>query len=227
MFNAYGASLDWIARDRALLRDTVAAMIEANRTIYRDKDKVVPIIVKATEQAEGRGRIRHRRADQELRLVGQRRLRSQAHRNGRSRTASRTATSRRTRSRRSSRSPISRSPRRRSKPPAARSPSATARIDAHSRKTPAPDLIRGGSMLSRMTTRKIEETAMNIQTPRPPDSRPGTRCARKPRPERAVRQHVRHALLPRRGLRAVLQGRNTPAATPRCAPRCASTSSTA
>ena len=32
MFNAYGASLDWIARDRALLRDTAAAMIEANRT---------------------------------------------------------------------------------------------------------------------------------------------------------------------------------------------------
>ena len=33
MFNAYGASLDWIARDRALLRDTAAAMIEANRTM--------------------------------------------------------------------------------------------------------------------------------------------------------------------------------------------------
>jgi NitT/TauT family transport system substrate-binding protein len=48
MFNAYGASLDWIGRDRALLRDTAAAMIEANRTIYRDKDKVLPIIVKAT-----------------------------------------------------------------------------------------------------------------------------------------------------------------------------------
>ena len=50
MFNAYGASLDWIARDRALLRDTAAAMIEANRTIYRDKEKVVPIMVKATEK---------------------------------------------------------------------------------------------------------------------------------------------------------------------------------
>jgi ABC-type nitrate/sulfonate/bicarbonate transport system substrate-binding protein len=48
MFNAYGASLDWIARDRALLRDAAAAMIEANRTIYRDRDKVVPIMVKAT-----------------------------------------------------------------------------------------------------------------------------------------------------------------------------------
>ena len=50
MFNAYGASLDWIAKDRALLRDTVAAMIEANRTIYRDKDKVVPIMVDATKK---------------------------------------------------------------------------------------------------------------------------------------------------------------------------------
>ncbi len=50
MFNAYGAALDWIARDRALLRDTAAAMIEANRTIYRDRAKVVPIIMKATEK---------------------------------------------------------------------------------------------------------------------------------------------------------------------------------
>jgi ABC-type nitrate/sulfonate/bicarbonate transport system substrate-binding protein len=50
MFNAYGASLEWIARDRALLRDTAAAMIEANRTAYRDKEKVVPIIVKATDK---------------------------------------------------------------------------------------------------------------------------------------------------------------------------------
>ncbi len=48
MFNAYGASTDWIARDRPLMIDTVAAMIEANRTMYRDKAKVVPIIVKAT-----------------------------------------------------------------------------------------------------------------------------------------------------------------------------------
>jgi NitT/TauT family transport system substrate-binding protein len=50
MFNAYGASLDWIAKDRALLRDTVAAMIEANRTIYKEKDKVVPIMVEATKK---------------------------------------------------------------------------------------------------------------------------------------------------------------------------------
>jgi NitT/TauT family transport system substrate-binding protein len=50
MFNAYGASTEWIARDRALLRDTVAALIEANRTIYRDKAKVVPIITAATQK---------------------------------------------------------------------------------------------------------------------------------------------------------------------------------
>ena len=49
-FNSYGASVEWIARDRALLRDTIAAMIEANRTIYRDRAKVVPIIMKATEK---------------------------------------------------------------------------------------------------------------------------------------------------------------------------------
>ena len=50
MFNAYGASLDWLGRDRALLRDTAAAMIEANRTMFRDKAKVVPIIEKATDK---------------------------------------------------------------------------------------------------------------------------------------------------------------------------------
>jgi ABC-type nitrate/sulfonate/bicarbonate transport system substrate-binding protein len=49
-FNSYGASIEWIARDRALLRDTAAAMIEGNRTAYRDKAKVLPIIVKATEK---------------------------------------------------------------------------------------------------------------------------------------------------------------------------------
>jgi len=50
MFNAYGASLAWIARDRALLRDTAAAMIEANRAMFRDKANVVPIIEKATDK---------------------------------------------------------------------------------------------------------------------------------------------------------------------------------
>jgi NitT/TauT family transport system substrate-binding protein len=50
MFNAYGASTEWIARDRPLLRDTIAAMIEANRAIYRDKDKTVTAIAEATQK---------------------------------------------------------------------------------------------------------------------------------------------------------------------------------
>ncbi|MBI3435051.1 MAG: ABC transporter substrate-binding protein [Proteobacteria bacterium] len=50
MFNAYGAASEWVGRDRALLRDTVAAMIEANRAIYREKDKVIPIIMAATQK---------------------------------------------------------------------------------------------------------------------------------------------------------------------------------
>src|SRR3989440_676259 len=49
-FNAYGASDAFIAKDRPLLVDTVAAMIEANRAIYRDRDKVLPIIVEATQK---------------------------------------------------------------------------------------------------------------------------------------------------------------------------------
>jgi len=49
-FNHYGASDAMIARDRALIVDTIAAMIEANRTIYREREKVVPIIVEATQK---------------------------------------------------------------------------------------------------------------------------------------------------------------------------------
>jgi NitT/TauT family transport system substrate-binding protein len=50
VYNIYGVNTDWLARDRTLLRDTIAAMIEANRAIYRDKDKVIPIMVQATEK---------------------------------------------------------------------------------------------------------------------------------------------------------------------------------
>jgi NitT/TauT family transport system substrate-binding protein len=52
MFNAYGASTEWIARDRPLMVDTVAAMIEANRTIYREPQKVIQIMMKATGKAQ-------------------------------------------------------------------------------------------------------------------------------------------------------------------------------
>jgi NitT/TauT family transport system substrate-binding protein len=50
-FNAYGASDDLIAKNPELLRDVVAALIEADRTIYRDKARVIPIMVDATHKS--------------------------------------------------------------------------------------------------------------------------------------------------------------------------------
>jgi NitT/TauT family transport system substrate-binding protein len=50
MFNAYGASTAWIERDRPLLVDTVAALIEANRTVYREPAKAIAAIVDATKK---------------------------------------------------------------------------------------------------------------------------------------------------------------------------------
>jgi NitT/TauT family transport system substrate-binding protein len=50
VFNVYGVNTEWLARDRPLLRDTIAAMIEADRAIYRDKEKVIPIMVEATQK---------------------------------------------------------------------------------------------------------------------------------------------------------------------------------
>ena len=54
LFNAYGASTAWIERDRSLLRDTVAAMIEANRAHFegRDKDKVLKAVMEATQKPQ-------------------------------------------------------------------------------------------------------------------------------------------------------------------------------
>jgi ABC-type nitrate/sulfonate/bicarbonate transport system substrate-binding protein len=49
-FNAYGASDDFIASQHDLARDTVAALIQANRSIYQEKDKVIPVMVEATEK---------------------------------------------------------------------------------------------------------------------------------------------------------------------------------
>jgi NitT/TauT family transport system substrate-binding protein len=49
-FNSYGVATDLIAKDRAVAVAFVAAMVEANRTIYRDKDKVIPIMVAATQK---------------------------------------------------------------------------------------------------------------------------------------------------------------------------------
>jgi len=49
-FNAYGAAESMIARDHDLLRDTIAAMIEANRAIYGEPEKAIPAIVEATQK---------------------------------------------------------------------------------------------------------------------------------------------------------------------------------
>jgi ABC-type nitrate/sulfonate/bicarbonate transport system substrate-binding protein len=50
-FNAYGAADGMIAKDRALVRDVVASLIEANRAIYTQKEKVIPTIVDATKKS--------------------------------------------------------------------------------------------------------------------------------------------------------------------------------
>jgi len=50
-FNAYGAAEGMIGRDRALVRDTVSALIEANRAIYTQKEKVMPIMIEATKKS--------------------------------------------------------------------------------------------------------------------------------------------------------------------------------
>ena len=47
-FNSYGASDGFIAKHPNLLRDTVAAMIDAARAIYTEPAKVIPVMVKAT-----------------------------------------------------------------------------------------------------------------------------------------------------------------------------------
>lgn len=52
MFNAYGGSIEWIERERPLMVDAMAALIEANRVIYRDEAKVIPIMVAATGKPE-------------------------------------------------------------------------------------------------------------------------------------------------------------------------------
>jgi NitT/TauT family transport system substrate-binding protein len=50
-FNAYGAADGMISKDRAMVRDVVTSLIEANRAIYTQKDKVIPIMVEATKKS--------------------------------------------------------------------------------------------------------------------------------------------------------------------------------
>lgn len=51
-FNALGVATSKIQEDRPLVRDVVASLIEADRYIYQNKDKVIPIMVKATKKDE-------------------------------------------------------------------------------------------------------------------------------------------------------------------------------
>jgi NitT/TauT family transport system substrate-binding protein len=51
-FNAYGAAESMLAKDRALVRDVAISLIEANRTIYAQKEKVIPIMVDATKKPQ-------------------------------------------------------------------------------------------------------------------------------------------------------------------------------
>ncbi|HLQ33115.1 MAG TPA: ABC transporter substrate-binding protein [Chloroflexota bacterium] len=49
-FNAYGVADDFANRDHKLVVDTAASLIEANRAIYQQRDKVIPVMVQATEK---------------------------------------------------------------------------------------------------------------------------------------------------------------------------------
>jgi len=51
-FNAYGAAESILAKDRAMVRDVATSLIEANRVIYNQKEKVMPIMVEATKKPQ-------------------------------------------------------------------------------------------------------------------------------------------------------------------------------
>ncbi|MET0584482.1 MAG: ABC transporter substrate-binding protein [Candidatus Binatia bacterium] len=51
-FNAYGAADSMLAKDRAMVRDVAISLIEANRAIYNQKEKVIPIMVEATKKPQ-------------------------------------------------------------------------------------------------------------------------------------------------------------------------------
>ena len=49
-FNAYGVADDFLNRDRKLVLDATESLIEANRAIYTQKEKVIPVMVQATKK---------------------------------------------------------------------------------------------------------------------------------------------------------------------------------
>ena len=51
-FNAYGAAESLLAKDRAMVRDVAISLIEANRAIYTQREKVIPIMMDATKKPQ-------------------------------------------------------------------------------------------------------------------------------------------------------------------------------
>jgi ABC-type nitrate/sulfonate/bicarbonate transport system substrate-binding protein len=51
-FNAYGAAEGMVAKDRAMVRDVATSLIEANRVIYNQKERVIPIMMEATKKPQ-------------------------------------------------------------------------------------------------------------------------------------------------------------------------------
>jgi NitT/TauT family transport system substrate-binding protein len=51
-FNAYGAAESVLGKDRAMVRDVATALIETNRAIYNQKEKVIPIMIEATKKPQ-------------------------------------------------------------------------------------------------------------------------------------------------------------------------------
>jgi ABC-type nitrate/sulfonate/bicarbonate transport system substrate-binding protein len=49
-FNAYGAAESILAKDRAMVRAVATALIETNRVIYNQKERVIPIMIEATKK---------------------------------------------------------------------------------------------------------------------------------------------------------------------------------
>ena len=49
-FNAYGAAESILAKDRALVRAVATALIETNRVIFNQKERVIPIMIEATQK---------------------------------------------------------------------------------------------------------------------------------------------------------------------------------
>ena len=79
MFNAYGASIEWIAkRPRAHARHGRGDDRGQSRDLPREGQGRADHR-RGDQEAQGRGRVRDRQQRQELRVVGEHRLRSQAH----------------------------------------------------------------------------------------------------------------------------------------------------